>query len=303
MRKILFSTDQVCDVEENYFKKHNVLVLPLTYSLDGVEYDNVNKQQLPTVELFQKMKEGAVPKTSQTNPEVVKKFFVQKINEGYDIFHLSTSTGITGTHQSVLIAIDEIKNNKETLLTKENQNYQIVAMDSLTGAGGAGMLLDKLIQFKKEQKCNLEQLKQEAERLIPMCCHYFTLDNLKHLARGGRISKGKAIVGSILQVKPLLHMDEHGVLLQIGQTIGRRKSLKALVDLIDKKMIREINDTIYISHGDCLEDIAFLKDEIVKRLGKMNFMVSLASPIVGAHVGPGAVGVFFLAKDRLEPTK
>ena len=116
MRKILFSTDQVCDVEEDFFEKNNILVLPLSYNIDGVEYDNITKKQLPTKELFDYMKKGFVPKTSQSNPEVVKELFVKKINEGYDIFHLSTSSGITGTHQSVLIAIEKIKNNKKKLI-------------------------------------------------------------------------------------------------------------------------------------------------------------------------------------------
>jgi len=298
MRKILFSTDQVCDVEEGYFEKNNVLVLPLSYNIDGVEYDNITKKQLPTKELFDYMKKGFVPKTSQTNPEVVKNLFVKKINEGYDIFHLSTSSGITGTHQSVLIAIEEIKNNKEHLILKEHQNYNIVAIDSLTGAGGEGMLLDKLIKFYNLGNKTLSKLNKEANRLIPMCCHYFTLDNLGHLARGGRITKGKAIIGTLLQVKPLLYMNETGHLLQISQAIGRKKSIKALVEYIVRKIDKENNDMIYISHGDCLDDVNFLKDEIIKQVGIKNFMVSFCSPIVGAHVGPGAIGVFFLSENR-----
>ena len=133
-----------------------------------------------------------------------------------------------------------------------------------------------------------------------MCCHYFTLDNLGHLARGGRITKGKAIIGTLLQVKPLLYMNETGHLIQISQAIGRKKSIKALVEYIIKKIDKEYNDMIYISHGDCLDDVKFLQSEIIKQLGIKKFMVSLASPIVGAHVGPGAIGVFFLAKSRQE---
>lgn len=300
MRKILFSTDQVCDIEDGYFEKNNILVLPLSYTIDNIEYDNIKVKQLPTKELFKKMKEGAMPKTSQTNPQVVQDFFVKKINEGYDIFHLSTSSGITGTHQSVLIAINEIENNKQKLITSENLNYKIVAIDSLTGSGGEGMLLDKLLQFNKKKNKTLDQLKQEAERLIPMCCHYFTLDNLGHLARGGRISKAKALMGSFLHVKPLLYMNKEGKLLQLGQALGRKKSIKTLVDYLDKKIIKEQNDIVYISHGDCMDDVEFLKTEITNRLGIKKFMVSFCSPIVGAHVGPCAIGVFVLGKDRLE---
>lgn len=300
MRKILFSTDQVCDVPSGYFEENNILVLPLVYSIDGVEYDDVNNKQLPTLELFDLMKKGLVPKTSQTNPDVVKDFFVKKLNEGYDIFHISTSTGITGTHNSVLLAIEEIKENKEALLTKENRDYNIVAIDSLTGAGGEGMLLDMLLEFNKNKDKTLEELKKEAERLIPMCCHYFTLDDLNHLARGGRISKGKAVVGSLLQVKPMLHMDATGHLIQIGQALGRKKSIKTLVDYIEKKIIPGINKMIYISQADCLKDVELLKQEVEKRLGITKFMVSLASTIVGSHVGPGAMGVFFLGKNRVE---
>ncbi|MDD4210776.1 MAG: DegV family protein [Clostridia bacterium] len=299
MRKILFSTDQICDVPEGYTQKHNVMVLPLAYTINDIEYDDIKTKQLPTLTLFDLMRKGGVPKTSQTNPEVAKSFFVKKINEGYDIFHLSTSSGISGTHGSVLLAVEEIEAEKEKLITKENQDYKIIELDSFTGAGGEGMLLDMLIKFSKEGDKTIEELEVEAKRLIPMCCHFFTLDDLGYLARGGRISKKKAVVGSLLQVKPMLHMNMEGKLIQIGQTMGRKKSIKTLVDYIEKKIIKGINKIIYISQGDCLNDVEFLKEEIIKRLGITEFMVSLCSTIVGAHTGPGAIGVFFLGKDRL----
>lgn len=300
MRKILFSTDQICDVPEGYFKKHNIMVLPLAYTINDIEYDDIKTKQLPTLELFDLMRKGNVPKTSQTNPEVAKSFFIKKINEGYDIFHLSTSSGISGTYNSVLLAVEDIEKNKQKLVNKENQDFKIVTIDSITGAGGEGMLLDMLIKFNKEKKRTLEEIKAEAKRLIPMCCHYFTLDDLNHLARGGRISRKKAVVGSILRIKPMLHMDMEGKLVQIGQAMGRKKSIKTLVDYMEKKIIKDLNKTIYISQGDCISDVELLKEEITKRLGITNFVVSLCSTIVGAHTGPGAIGVFFLGKDRVE---
>lgn len=296
----MFSTDQVCDLSAEYIKQHNILVLPLVFHIDDVEYDDVNKKQIPTLELFDLMRKGAVPKTSQTNPEVVKDFFVKALNDGYDIFHLSTSLGVTGTHSSVLMAIDDIEKNKETLLTKQNQDYNIVAIDSVTGSGGEGMLLDLLLEYFYKKPRTLEELKNEALRLSPMICHYFTVDDLNYLARGGRISKKKAIVGSLLQIKPMLHMNEQGSLVQIGQALGRKKSIKTLVDYIGKKMIPELNDTIYISQGDCLPDIELLKKEITARFQIKKFKVTLTTPIVAAHTGPGAIGIFFLGKDRLE---
>jgi|AntRauTorcE11897_2_1112592.scaffolds.fasta_scaffold00019_100 DegV family protein with EDD domain len=300
MREIIFSTDQLCDVEEGYLDKHNVMVLPLAYTINGVEYDGINKKQLPTLDLFALMREGSVPKTSQTNPDVAKEFFVEKINQGYDIFHLSTSSGISGTHSSVLLALEEIEKNKDKLIKKEHKNFKVIAINSITGAGGQGMLLDKLIQFNKKNDKTLVELEKKAESLIDNCCHYFTLDDLGYLARGGRISRRKAIVGSVLQVKPILHMNLEGELVQIGQALGRKKSLKTIVDYAEKKIIKSKNNKIYISHGDCLKDVEYLKSEITKRLGINKFMVSLASPIVGAHTGPGSVGIFFIGKDRIE---
>lgn len=301
MRKILISTDQVCDLPEGYYAKHNVLVIPLTYIIEGVEYDDVNKKQLPTLELFNLMRKGCVPKTSQSNPENIKKLFIEKINEGYDIFHLSVSTGISGTHNAIKLAVADIEENRKELVNKQNQDFKIIAIDSLTGAGGLGMLVDYLVQFKDKNNSTLEQLEVEAKRLIPMCCHYFTLDDLGYLARGGRLSKGAAMVGSLIQLKPMLYMEpKEGKLIQIGKAIGRKKSIKTLVDYLERKLIPSLNKVLYISHGDCLKDVEFLKKEITKRFGIDKFVVSLASTIVGAHCGPGSLGVFCWAKDRVE---
>jgi DegV family protein with EDD domain len=297
MRKVLLVADIVSDLDKDFARAQNIVILPMTYILDDIEYDDINIDHMEPKELYDKMRAGAMPKTAQITPEFAKAQFVRYINKGYDIFYLTCSSGISGTLNSAMLAKSNVEEGKKELITKENQDFKIVIVDSLSASLGYGMLVTSLSEAIKED-FTIEELKHLALSLIPKVCHFFTVDDLNHLKRGGRVSGASALIGTLLQIKPILNISNDGILTPIAKVKGRKKSLKTLVDYMEQKVDISLTKTIYISHGDCLEDAIYLKAEIVKRFGELKFIINTIGPIVGSHSGPGTLALFFYGSVR-----
>lgn len=299
MRKIIIAADTVSDLSQEYVEKNNILYMPLSYVLDDVEYDNIKIKYMPAEELYEKMRKGSMPKTSLLNSEYVKEVFIKEIEKGNDVFYIGCSSGISGTFNAACLAKEEIEDNKDKLISKKNQNFKIIALDSLSASLGYGMLVVKANELMQAGK-TIEEMETLIKKAIPTACHYFTVSDLNHLARGGRISKTTAFVGSLLHIKPLLFVNKEGKLKKIGKERGRKKSIKRLADYMENKLNKIKTKEFYISHGDCMIDVEFLKKELTKRTGINKFVVNTVGPVVGSHSGPDTLALFFWGKDREE---
>ena len=289
MNNYVITTDNNADLPEEFYKEHQIGCTYFSYTLDGKEYTKENF--LPVEEFYSKMRAGSMPTTSQVNPERVRALFEPYLKEGKDILHIAFSSGLSGTFNSCRIAAQE--------LMEEYPERKIRVVDSLAASLGQGLLV-YLAQRRKEEGADFDSVAQWTEEHKKNIVHLFTVDDLNHLYRGGRVSRTTAILGGMLNIKPILHVDDEGKLIPIGKVRGRKKSLLELVTLMDTKIgsYAKSCDTIFISHGDCPEDAQFVADLIKERFGYENFMIDYIGATIGAHSGPGTVALFYMGDHR-----
>ena len=285
----LITTDNMADLPEEYLKEKQLLTMSLTYLLDGQTYNAENS--LPYQEFYKKMREGCMPTTSQINPQEAKEKLEEFLKINKNIIHIAFSGGLSGTFNSVRLAAQE--------LMEEQPDCRITVIDSLAASMGEGLLVYKALE-QQEAGLSYEEMVEWIENNKLHVCHYFTVDDLFHLYRGGRVSKAAAVLGTMINLKPVLHVDDEGHLIPLSKVRGRKKSLNALVDGMEKQMgsFREKNDIIFLSHGDCYEDALYVQEQIKKRFGIEKFMISPVGPTIGAHSGPGTVALFFMGEAR-----
>lgn len=290
MKNFVISTDTTSDLPEEYIVKHNIGVISLTYTIDDVTYDWENP--LDVREFYQKMRNGSLPTTSQVNPATAKEIF-QKLatKNDADILHIAFSSGLSGSCNSAQIAAEELK--------EEGFPYKIIVVDSLCASLGEGLLVHKAVCMLEKGHSMEETAKWIEENKLHIV-HNFTVDDLNHLYRGGRVSKTAAFLGTLASIKPLLHVDNEGHLVPLQKVRGRKKSLTALVDAMEKQMghFRSQNDTIFISHGDSLEDAKLVADMIKERFGINSFLINYVGSTIGAHSGPGTIALFYFGEYR-----
>ena len=279
----------MADLPEEYLKEKQLLTMSLTYLMDGQTYNSENS--LPYQEFYKKMREGCMPTTSQINPQEAKEKLTEFLKINKNIIHIAFSGGLSGTFNSVRLAAQE--------LMEERPDCKITVIDSLAASMGEGLLIYKALE-QQEAGLSYEEMVEWIESNKLHVCHYFTVDDLFHLYRGGRVSKAAAVLGTMINLKPVLHVDDEGHLIPLSKVRGRKKSLNALVDGMEKQMgsWREKNDIIFLSHGDCYEDALYVQEQIKKRFGIEKFMISPVGPTIGAHSGPGTVALFFMGEAR-----
>lgn len=290
MSSYVVTTDTSADLPEQYYQEHQMIVIPLSCILDGETYVRGAKE-LSMAEFYAKMREGKMPTTSQANPEQAKKIFEPLIKEGKDILHIAFSSGLSGTCGSARIAAEE--------LMEEYPKRKIIVVDSLCASLGQGLLVHKTLEKQKEG-LSLEELAAWCEEMKMHIIHSFTVDDLFHLYRGGRLSKAAAVIGTMIQLKPVLHVNNEGKLIPLSKVRSRKKSLQALVAAMEAKQgsFAGKNDVIFISHGDCVEDAEYVKALIEEKFGIHNFIISPVGNVIGAHSGPGTLALFFLGDNR-----
>ena len=220
MREFVITGNSTVDLPKEWLKERNVPVLPLKYTIDGQTYQDM--EGLSAKEFFQKLREGHMSVTSQINPEEAREMMEPFLKEGKDLLHLAFSSGLSGTYNSMRIAAEE--------LAEDYPDAKIIVIDTLCACMGEGLLLYKVLQLKDQGK-TLEEIAEWVEANKLHICHNVTVDDLNHLHRGGRISKTAAVFGTLVQVKPIIHMDENGKLQVIGKERGRKRSLNKIVDM------------------------------------------------------------------------
>lgn len=288
-RKFAIVTDSSCDMPKSYFKEHDVECVNLGFTMDNVNYEGESGETISEREFYQKLRDGAMPTTYQVTGETAKLHIEPLLKAGKDVLVIAFSSGLSGTAGSFVVAQRE--------LSKTYPQRKIYVVDSLCASMGEGLLLDYVIR-KADEGESVENTAKYAEDLKLHICHHFTVDNLFHLKRGGRVSSMTAIVGSILKIKPIMHVDDEGKLVVIGKAMGRKKSLKCLVDNLFESMDMEDGDPIFISHGDCMEDVEYVKGLIYERLPEAKITVHYVGTVIGSHAGAGVLAIFNKGKHR-----
>ena len=287
MRDFIISTDSTADLPESYLKENNISVHPLYYIIDRKEYIP-GVIDIPVKDFYQNMKNGIMPTTSASNPKNIMENMQKHIDEGYDILHISFSSGLSSSYNNAAICAKNIM--------EECKDANIIVIDSLSGTLGQGLLVYKAVQMKKQKK-TMEEIAQWIEENKNNVIHEFIVDDLFHLVRGGRISQSKALIGTMLHIQPLLNLDNEGKISSIGKIRGRKKALNTLADNIKKKVKCNELEEVFISHGDCIEDAEYLAEIIKNKYDVKNIIINDICPTIGAHTGQGAVAVVYLGRE------
>ena len=287
-KDFILLTDTGCDLDENYLKENDIKIINLGYNINEVDYSGETNNELDIKEFYSLLKEGAMPKTSQINVGVARMHLEKYLKENKDVLVISFSSGLSGTFNSYNIAINE--------LNEEYEN-KVYIVDSLCASLGQGLFLDYIIKFKNRGK-SIQEVVDFAEDLKLKIRLEFTVDDLFHLKRGGRVGAATAIVGSLMGIKPILHVDNNGKLVAIDKVRGRRASLKHLANLFKEN--NDINDDepVFISHGDSIEDAELLKQFILDIKPNTNVYINYIGPVIGSHSGQGTIALFYKGKER-----
>ncbi len=280
-------TDSACDLRADMIEKLNISVVPLFVNFRGeTRPDSVDTGMK---ELFDGLRAGEPATTSAVNPTRWAEIMEPALKNGQDVLAIGFSSGLSATYQSAVIAADELR--------EQYPERTIRVVDSLSASLGQGLLVWYACQ-KRDEGLSVDELADWVEENRFHLCHWFTVDDLMYLKRGGRISATTAIVGTMLQIKPVLHMDDEGHLINVGKARGRKASLVALVDKMGQLQLPGQNDTVFICHGDCLEDAQFVGQLVKERYGVQNVNIGYVGSVIGSHSGPGTLALFFLGEKR-----
>ena len=289
MRDYVITVNSTVDLPIEWLEERNVKVIPLKYTIDNQTYTDM--EGLSAKEFFAKLREGKMAETSQVNPEEARSYLEPFLKKGKDILHLGFSSALSGTLNSMRIAGEE--------LSEQYPEAKIIIVDTLCACLGEGLLLHHVLKQKAAGK-TIEEAAQWAEENKLHICHNVTVDDLNHLQRGGRVSKATAVLGTLVQIKPMIHMDDSGSLQVIGKERGRKKSLNKIVEIARQQIKgwEDKNDLLMITHGDCLEDAEYVAELVRKTLGIENILINNIGTVIGSHTGPGVVALFLMGEKR-----
>ena len=289
MKGFVITADSNCDLLDDYIKEKNICIIPHYYDLEGITYgDEIN---LTPKEFYDKMRAGQMPTTMASNPEVIRETFQNYIDQGFDILHISFSSALSGGCNNIMAGARE--------LCEENPDARIIVVDTLNVSLGEGLFVMKATQMKEEGK-SIDEITSWLEDHKMDFCVRFTVDDLFHLQRGGRISKTTAVIGSLMNVKPILNVNEEGKLVSLTSARGRKKSLTTICkDMIESMgKYKDEKDIVCIAHADATDDANYLANLIKDALPHKQVVINYVSPSIGSHSGPGAIGLCFFGEKR-----
>ena len=290
MSEYVLITDSSADLSQEMVQELGVTVLPLSFTIQGKTYRNYPDNREMDLPLFYDMlRAGELATTSAVNVAEYTQAVEPILQEKKDVLILAFSSGLSSTYQASVLAAGELR--------EKYPDRKIYTVDTLCASLGQGLLVYLAAQEQRKGK-SIEEVRDWAEETKLHLCHQFTVDDLHFLKRGGRISATTAVVGSMLQIKPVLHVDNEGRLINIGKARGRQASLKALVDKMEKTVTEEGRKTVFISHGDCRKDAVTVADMVRERFGTQDIRINFVGPVIGAHSGPGTLALFYLGTER-----
>lgn len=290
MRDYVIITDSTTDLTEELINELDITVIPMEFNIDGKSYLNYSDERdISYKEFYDFLRNGKNSTTSLINTATFTELFEPILEDGKDILYIAFSSGLSGTYNSSCIAAQ--------MLSEKYTDSKIYTVDSLSASMGEGLLVYHAAKKKKEGM-NIDELKNWVENNKLNLCHWFTVDDLHHLKRGGRLSSAAAIVGTMLNIKPVLNVDNEGHLIPVEKVRGRKLSITALLKMMEKTAINPEEQTIFISHGDCLEEAEFLANLVKEKLNVKDIKMNYIGPVIGSHSGPGTIALFFLGTER-----
>ena len=280
-------TDNCCDLPEEMYDGLQLEVVRLSVLYKGENCSRYTEQWLK--DMFDGLRKGETATTAAVNPQAWKDGIRPVLEMGLDALVLTFSSGLSATHQSAVIAAEE--------LAEEYPQRKIRVVDTLCASLGQGLLVWHACR-KRDEGMSLEDLTAWCEEARFRLCHWFTVDDLMYLKRGGRISAATALVGTMLRIKPVLHVDNEGHLISKAKVRGRKASIEAIADKMAQLALPDENDTVFICHGDCIEDANGLADTVKRRFGVKNVLIHYVGAVIGSHSGPGTLALFFMGHQR-----
>jgi DegV family protein with EDD domain len=290
MNNCVIVADSCCDLPSKLADELGVVIIPLSFMLKGIEYHNyLDERQISSSDFYNLVRSGEQSTTSAINSETYKAIFSPLLSSGSDIIYICLSSGLSASYQFSALAAAE--------LAEEFPDRNICMIDSLSASMGMGLLV-YLAAKKKELCASFVELRDYIEEIKHRVCHWFTVDDLNHLRRGGRISLTTAAIGIMLNIKPVLHVDIDGHLVSVSKARGRKKSLEELVERMAATAVEPESQTVFVSHGDCLPDAEYVAELVRSRFGVKDIVISSIGPVIGSHSGPGTAALFFLGAPR-----
>lgn len=284
------TTDSTCDMPREFYQENDIPVVGMAYQMEGKEYREGSDGELPIHEFYERLRAGSQSSTMQVNAFEFVEFIEPLLQAGEDVLHLCFSSGLSGTYASALQGAQELR--------EKYPERTLVVVDSLAASMGEGLLLYYAVENRKAGMSLADNAQWLEDNRLHLC-HWFTVDDLMHLHRGGRVSKASAIFGSLLGIKPVLHVDDEGHLILMSKSRGRQGSLEALVAKMKETAApAAAEQMIFISHGDCPEDAEKLRRLAEEATGAKRFMVNSIGTVIGSHSGPGTLALFFLGTKR-----
>ena len=286
MENFCLMTDSCCDLDAGLAEELGLLVLPLHVHIGDETYRNwLDGREIDFRDFYARVRGGELPTSSAVSVGDFETAMRDVLRLGQDILCVCFASALSATYQSASIAARHMKT--------EFPERRIEVIDSLCASGGQGLLL-YLCAKERQSGQSLEAVREYALRMRNQVCGWFTVDDLHHLKRGGRISAATALFGSMLSIKPVLHVDEQGRLINMDKVRGRKASLNAVVDHMEATATEPEKQVVFLTHGDCIEDAEYVAEEIRRRMGTRDIRISYVGPVIGSHSGPGTLALFFL---------
>lgn len=289
MREFVIFTDSCCDLPEDLVKSFGLTVIPLTIQFGQEQFQNKPGDGPDIHTFYTRLAQGELAKTSAPNVEAFKEAIRPILAAGKDVLYLAFSSALSATYQTGTLALEELR--------EEFPKAVLLASDTLCASLGQGLLVDLALREQKKGK-SVQEVHAFVEETKGKLCHWFTVDDLGQLRRGGRLSAGKAVAGALLNIKPVLHVDDQGRLVPVDTVRGRKKSISALLEHMKDTVIDPESQHVYISHGDCLEEAEALAQMVKETCHVPEVTIGYVGPVIGAHSGKGTLALFFLGSKR-----
>ena len=280
-------TDSCCDLPENMYGELGLSMIPLTLNFRGQEHTDLSEGFIK--DFYQGMRSGETASTSAANPDGWANIMEPVLAAGEDALVLVFSSGLSTTYQSAVIAANELQ--------EKYPDRKINVVDTLCASLGQGLFVWHACK-KRDAGLSLEELTAWCEENKLNLCHWFTVDDLVYLKRGGRVSAATALVGTMLQIKPVMHVDNEGHLIKVSTARGRKASINALAAKMGETALPGVNDTVFICHGDCMDDAQYLADLVKEKYGVKDVLIYYTGAVIGSHSGPGTLALFYLGEHR-----
>ncbi len=291
MREYVIMTDSCADLNAAEVQELGIALLPLTYTLDGVTYVNhPDHSEMDPKEFYRRVRSGASCVTSAVNVGQFTEAMSELVEQGKDILYVAFPSAMSSTYQSACTAANDV--------LAAHPESKIIVVDSFAASRGQGLLVYLAVQ-ESRKGLTIEEVAEFVRKTAPHLCHWFTVDDLNHLKRGGRVSASAALMGTMLNIKPVLHVDNEGRLIPMSKVRGRKASIIALADAMERLGEQPLaGQTVFICHGDCQADVDFLCGLLRERFGVTDIHSDYTGPVIGTHSGYGTLALFFLGREK-----